>query len=275
MDFINQVLQAIAGAFGDFVGQFLTALPALLAALVILILGWIVAVLIAKGLARLLRLVRFNELAKRAGIEQFLGRAQIKLDPSGALASLVKWFIILLFVVAAANTLGWTQVSQFLNQLLSYLPNVAVALIIAILGLALAGFIRDMVRGAVASAGVSDRSANVIASVTYWVFAVTTMLTALNQLGIAITLSETLYVTIFGSIAAIVALAFGLGNRALASDLAAGWTLSAQLSPGDEITVGGDQGTIVQVGPTSTMLKTEQGEVILPNTTVDQSRIVR
>lgn len=275
MDFVNQILQAIAAAFGDMLGGFLTALPAILAALVILILGWIVALLVARGLARLLRAVRFNELAKRARIEQFLERAKVKLDPSGALAALVKWFIILLFVVAAANTLGWTQVSAFLNQILAYLPNVAVALVILVVGLALAGFIRDMVRGAVASAGTAEQSANVIAGATYWLFAIITMLTALNQLGIAITLSETLYVAIFGSIAAILALAFGLGARALAGDLVAGWALSTQLSPGDKVTIGEDQGIIVRVGPTSTVIKTEQKEIILPNSVTAQSRIAR
>ncbi|MBU0702875.1 MAG: mechanosensitive ion channel [Chloroflexi bacterium] len=275
MDFVNQILQAIAAAFGDVVGRFLTTLPALFAALIIIILGWIVAALVARGLTRLLRTVRFNELAQRAGIEQFLERAQIKLDPSGALAALVKWFIILLFLVAAANTLGWPQVSQFLNQILAYLPNVAVAVIILIVGLALAGFIRDMVRGTVASAGAAERSADVIAGATYWLFAIITALTALNQLGIAITLSETLYVALFGSIAAILALAFGLGGRALAGDLVAGWSLSTQLGEGDEVTIGEDQGTVVRVGPTSTVIKTKQKEIILPNSAVAQSRIVR
>lgn len=289
MDFVNQISQAIAAAFGDVVGRFLTTLPALFAALIIIILGWIVGALVARGLTRLLRVVRFNELAQRAGIEQFLQRAQIKLDPSGALAALVKWFIILLFLVAAANTLGWPQVSQFLNQILGYLPNVAVAVIILIVGLALAGFIRDMVRGAVASAGAAERSADVIAGATYWLFAIITALTALNQLGIAITLSETLYVAIFGSVAAIAALAFGLGGRTLAGDLVAGWTLSAQLNEGDEVTIGEDQGTVVRVGPTSTVIKEQMAvalpddsaikmelkEIILPNSVVAQSRIVR
>jgi len=275
MDFVNQILQAIAVAFGDVVGRFLTTLPALFAALIIIILGWIVGVLMARGLTRLLRVVRFNELAQKAGIEQFLQRAQIKLDPSGALAALVKWFIILLFLVAAANTLGWPQVSQFLNRILAYLPNVAVAVIILIVGLALAGFIRDMVRGAMASAGAAERSADVIAGATYWLFAIITALTALNQLGIAITLSETLYVALFGSIAAIIALAFGLGGRTLAGDLVAGWTLSAQFDEGDEVTIGEDRGIIVRVGPTSTTIKAKQKEIILPNSVVAQSRIVR
>jgi hypothetical protein len=275
MDFVNQILQAIATAFGDVVGRFLTTLPALFAALIIIILGWIVGVLVSKALTRLLRVVRFNELATRAGIGRFLERAQIKLDPSSALATLVKWFIILLFLVAAANTLGWPQVSQFLNRILAYLPNVAVAVIILIVGLALAGFIRDIVRGAVASTGATEQSADLIAGVTYWLFTIITALAALNQLGIAITLSETLYVTIFGSVAAVLALAFGLGGRILAGDLVAGWSLSMQLSAGDEVTIGEDQGTVVRVGPTSTVIKTKQKEIILPNSAVAQSRIVR
>lgn len=276
MDFINQILQAIAVAFGDVVGGFLTTLPALFAALIIIILGWIVAVLLSRGLARLLRTVRFNQLAERAGIDQFLEHAQIKLDPSSALATLIKWFVVLIFLVAAANTLGWPQVSQFLNQILGYLPHVAVAVVILVVGLALAGFIRDMVRGAMTSAGAAEQSADVIAVAAYWLFVIITAMTALNQLGIAITLSETLYTAIFGSVAAILALAFGLGGRTMASNIMAGWTLSAQLDEGDEVAIGDDEGAIVRIGPTSTTIKTKQKEIILlPNSVVAQSRIVR
>lgn len=274
MGFFGQILNAIAMAFGDIVRGFLVALPALFAAIIIIIIGWIVAVVIAKGLARLLRSLHFNDLSKRAGLDQFLERAQIFMDPSSALAVLVKWFIILVFLVAAANTLGWPQVSQFLNQILAYLPNVAVAVIIFIVGLALAGFIRDIVRGTVISAGTSEGNADLIAGGVYWLFVIITAMTGLNQLGIAITLSETLYTAIFGSLAAIMALAFGLGGRALAGDLLAGWVLSARLEPGAEVTIGEDTGKVVEVGPTLTVIETEQGKVLLPNSVVAQSRIV-
>ncbi len=274
MGFFGQILNAIAMAFGDIVRGFLVALPALFAAIIIIIIGWIVAVVIAKGLARLLRSLHFNDLSKRAGLDQFLERAQIFMDPSSALAVLVKWFIILVFLVAAANTLGWPQVSQFLNQILAYLPNVAVAVIIFIVGLALAGFIRDIVRGTVISAGTSEGNADLIAGGVYWLFVIITAMTGLNQLGIAITLSETLYTAIFGSLAAILALAFGLGGRALAGDLLAGWVLSARLEPGAEVTIGEDTGKVVEVGPTLTVIETEQGKVLLPNSVVAQSRIV-
>lgn len=274
MGFFGQILNAIAMAFGDIVRGFLVALPALFAAIIIIIIGWIVAVVIAKGLARLLRSLHFNDLSKRAGLDQFLERAQIFMDPSSALAVLVKWFIILVFLVAAANTLGWPQVSQFLNQILAYLPNVAVAVIIFIVGLALAGFIRDIVRGTVISAGTSEGNADLIAGGVYWLFVIITAMTGLNQLGIAITLSETLYTAIFGSLAAIMALAFGLGGRALAGDLLAGWVLSARLEPGAEVTIGEDTGKVVEVGPTLTVIETEQGKVLLPNSVVAQSRII-
>jgi hypothetical protein len=124
--FIDAVLQA----FSEALVGFMAALPTILGALLILIIGWIVAGLFARIISRVLRAVRFNSLAERAELDVFLERTGTDLDPAGMLGTLVKWFVRIIFVVAAANTLDMPQVSEFLNQVLAFLPNVAVAVII-------------------------------------------------------------------------------------------------------------------------------------------------
>lgn len=271
MTFIDAVMQA----FSDALAGLLAALPTILGALLVLIIGWIIAGIFARLISRLLRAVRFNELAERAEIDVFLDRTGTELDPAGMLGTLVKWFVRIIFVVAAANTLDMPQVSEFLNQVLAFLPNVAVAVIILVLGAALARFLRDLTRGAILTAGAGEGAVATVSTVVYWSILVITLLTALQQLGIASILSETLYTALFGAAALAFALAFGLGTRETAGDLVAGWTLAGQLKEGDQVQTAEFTGTVTRVGATVTELQHEQGQLIVPNSQLAQQIIQR
>lgn len=271
MTFVDAFLEAFSAAL---VGL-LAALPTILGALLVLILGWIVAGIFARIISRVLRAVRFNQLAERAEINVFLERTGTDLDPAGTLGMLVKWFVRIIFVVAAANVLDMPQVSEFLNQILAYLPNVAVAVVILVLGAALARFLRDLTRGAISTAGAQESTVATVSTVVYWSILVTTLLTALQQLGIANILSETLYTAMFGAAALAFALAFGLGTREVAADLVAGWTLAGHLKEGDLVQTAEFTGTVTRVGLTATILQHEQGQFIVPNSQLAQQVIQR
>ena len=271
MTFIDAVLQA----FSEALVGLMAALPTILGALLILIIGWIVAGLFARIISRVLRAVRFNSLAERAELDVFLERTGTDLDPAGMLGMLVKWFVRIIFVVAAANTLDMPQVSEFLNQVLTFLPNVAVAVIIFVLGAALARFLRDLTRGAVSTAGAGEGAVMTVSTVVYWSILVITILTALQQLGIATVLSETLYTALFGAAALAFALSFGLGTRETAADLVAGWTLAGHLKVGDMVQTAQFSGTVTEVGATATTLQHDQGQVIVPNSQLASEVISR
>lgn len=196
---------------------FLSAIPRILGFVVVLIVGWIISSLLARGVEALLHAVKFNELARRSGLADFVLKMGVKDDASGVIASIVKWFVRLITLVVAFDMLGLPAVSGVLQQLLLWLPNLVVALVVLVLGGLAANALAQLVRGATAGAGFSNP--DILATVTkvaVWGFA---GVVALTQLGIATTLINTLVIGLVGSLALAMGLAFGLGGRDRAAQL--------------------------------------------------------
>src|SRR5207237_4726017 len=120
---------------------------------VILVVGWFIAGLIARLAARLLRAVKFNDLAERSGFGGFVRNIGVKTDCAGFLALVAKWFIRLIVLVVAFDALGLPAVSDVLRQLLLWLPNLAVGIVVLVIGGLVANAAADLVRGATATAG--------------------------------------------------------------------------------------------------------------------------
>jgi len=193
------------------------AIPRILGFAVVLIIGWIISSLLARGVQALLHAVRFNDLARRSGLADFVHKMGVKDDSSAVLAGIVKWFVRLITLVVAFDTLGLPAVSNVLQQLLLWLPNLVVALVVLVIGGLAATALSQLVRGASAEAGFTNP--DMLAAVTrvaVWGF---TIVVAVNQLGIATTLINTLLVGIVGALALAFGLAFGLGGRDRAAQI--------------------------------------------------------
>ena len=202
------------------------ALPKILGFIVILVIGWIVAALLSKGVAALLRTVKFNDLAQRAGLTAFVQQMGVGGDAAGLIANIVKWFVRLIALVVAFDALGLPAVSDVLRQLLLWLPNLIVAMVVLVVAGLLAGALSKIVRGATAQAGFSNPDAlATVAKVAVWGFAI---VVAVNQIGVAATLVNTLVMAIAGAMALAFGLAFGLGGRDEAAKLLANWKQAAE-----------------------------------------------
>lgn len=200
---------------------FLAAIPKLIAFLVILLIGWLIASLLAGVVANLLRAVRFNELAQRSGFGGFVRNMGVQTDAAGLVATVAKWFVRLIVLVVAFDALGLPAVSQVLQQLLLWLPNLVVALLALVIGGLLANALSSLVRGATAEAGFGNPELlATVARVAVWAFAI---VVAVNQVGIASTLVNTLFMGTVGALALGVGLAFGLGGRDTAGEIVANW----------------------------------------------------
>jgi hypothetical protein len=141
----------------------------------------------------------------------------VRQDASGVIASVVKWFVRLMTLVVAFDTLGLPAVSGVLQQLLLWLPNLIVGLVALVIGGLAANALSRLVRGSAAGAGLSNPDVLAAATrVAVWAFAV---VVAVSQLGIATTLINTLLVGVVGAVALAVGLAFGLGGRDRAAQL--------------------------------------------------------
>ncbi len=198
---------SLAGALNTF----LAAIPRLLGFAVVLIVGWILSSLLARGVVVLLNAVRFNDLARRSGLAGFVQKMGVGTDSSGVIAAVAKWFVRLITLVVAFDLLGLPAVSGVLQQLLLWLPNLVVGLVVLVIGGLAANAIWHLVRGATGEAGFTNPDVlATVAKVAVWSFAI---VVAVNQLGIATTLINTLLVGVVGALALASGLAFGLGGR--------------------------------------------------------------
>jgi hypothetical protein len=202
---------SIVNALNDAVRLILTFIPRLIGFAIILLVGFIIATLVSKALTLILRKIGFDRMSERIGLTRFEGRMGVKMDSAGILGKIVYWFILLIFLVPAADALGVPAVSNILNQLVAYIPNVFVAILVLFLG-ALAGtVVADLVRGATASAKMGNP--NLFATIARFAILGFTALIALEQLQIAPALINELFGGIVAAVAIAFALAFGLGGQ--------------------------------------------------------------
>ncbi|MEJ5988358.1 small-conductance mechanosensitive ion channel [Ramlibacter sp. PS3R-8] len=226
-----------------------SAIPKILGFALILIVGWFIASLIERGLASLLRSIRFNDLAEKAGLSGFVRKMGMNTDAAGLIGLVVKWFVRLIALVVAFDALGLPAVSDVLRQLLLWLPNVVVALVVLVIGGLASRALSNLVRGAASEAGLSNADFLAkAAAVVVWAFAV---VVAVNQLGIATELVNTLFMAIVGALALSIGLAFGLGGRDTASEIVRKWYAKAQEKSGEMKQVAQNMGDAAKSRPSS------------------------
>jgi hypothetical protein len=231
---------------------FFSAIPKIFGFVVIVVVGWLLAGLFEKGIAALLRTIRFNDLAQRSGLGDFVKKLGGNTDSAGMIGLLVKWFVRLIALVVAFDALGLPAVSDVLRQLLLWLPNVVVALVVLVIGGLAARALSNVVRAAAAEGGLGNADLlGKVATVLVWAFAV---VVAVNQIGIATTLVNTLFMAFVGAIALALGLAFGLGGRETAAEIVRNWYGKAQQQSGQ----------IVQTAQAAGRAATEAGQRIPP-----------
>lgn len=190
--------------------------PALILAIVIFLIGWLIASLIGKAVAHLISLIKLDSLLSKTGLDTMLTKGGFHLNSGAFIGGLVKWFIILVFLVASLDILGLTEVTLFLRQVvLVYLPNVIIAALILLVGSILAELAQRVVRGGAAAADA--HSSNFLGSVAKWAIWIFTILIALSQLGIAAQLIQIIFIGVVAMMAIAGGLAFGLGGKEHAS----------------------------------------------------------
>ena len=215
--FTDATMTSLAAAMALFFG----AIPKIIGFALIVIIGWFVASLVAKVAASLLRTVKFNELSQRSGITDVVKKVGVDTDASGALANVAKWFIRLIALVVAFDALGLPAVSDVLRQLLMWLPNLVVALVLLVVGGLVAGALSRIVRAATTEAGFGNPGLLArVAATAVWGFAI---VVAVNQIGIATALVNTLFMAVVGAVAVALGLAFGLGGRETAAEIVKKW----------------------------------------------------
>lgn len=213
----DAMIASLAGA----ASMFFAAVPRLIGFAIILIVGWILASLIEKAVVAVLRAARFNVLAERSGLAGFIQKSNMRDDAAGTIGLIAKWFVRLIALVVAFDALGLLAVSEILHQLLMWLPNLVVALVVLVIGGIAANALGNVVLGAATEGGVErpDFLAK-IARYAVWGFAI---MVAINQVGIATSLINILLTAAAGALALALGLSFGLGGRDTAATIVRRW----------------------------------------------------
>lgn len=208
-------------SFHSVIGQLADFLPKLLAALVLLFLGWIIAKLVRGGIRRLLALAHFDQLSEKTGVEEFLKHGDMHITFTGIISEVCYWLVLLVVLVTVSSSLGLTAVADLFNRVALYLPNIIVAVLIIIFGTLLARFINRMVFAWLRNLGVEGAlTISTIAEYGVQIFAV---FVALEQLAIGTQLLTTAFAILFGAVCLALALAFGLGGREWAGRVIDRW----------------------------------------------------
>lgn len=185
--------------------------PNLVIAIVIILLGWGIGALLGRVVSQIIKAVKIDEALRRAGVEDFLGRGGINLNSGSFLGGLVRWFVILVFLIGAFEILHLSQVTMFLRDIINYLPQIIVAVLILIAAGLVADAMKKLVLSSAMTAEVS--SAGFLATVTKWAIWIFAILVALSQLGIATGFVQTIFTGLVVALSLGLGLAFGLGGQ--------------------------------------------------------------
>lgn len=191
--------------------------PRLVAAVVVFLVGWLIAVLLGKVAWHVVKVLHVDAALTRVGFRRAWERGGFRLDTPMFFYELVKWFFIVVFLMATTNILRLDQVTEFLRTVVSYLPNVIVAAIILLIGILVAKFLEGLVRASVKAAGLV--SANFLGTLTKWAVFVFTLLVALAQLRVADDIIRIIIVGFVAAAALALGLSFGLGGVKHADDM--------------------------------------------------------
>jgi hypothetical protein len=216
-----QITAIVKGAWDAFATKITLFLPELIGAIIIFVAGLIIAKLVKMGIVKLLRLVRFDSAADKTGVKGFLDKGGIVKAPSEIIGVLTYWFIMILVLIASLDALGLPIVSDILNDIFLYIPNVVAAIIVLILGILFGNLFSAVVRTAASNAGLS--TAEGLGKMALYAIVVFSSAIALIQLGIGKEIVSSAFGLAFGALALAFGLAFGLGGRDVASNYLKKW----------------------------------------------------
>jgi len=210
------LVDTLTESFNSAVASLIDALPTIIGALLILLVGWIVGRAVGGFVTTILTRVgadqRFSQYAGSV-----YGSTAGAMAPSRLFGLLARWFIYLVFFIAAANFLGWPQVSSLLNAFVAWLPNLVAAVVILIAAPVIGQVLRATIESSAAGMGMGG--ASLVGRLAQWGVILFGVLAALAQVGIADTLVTTLFTGIVAALAISLGVAFGLGGRDVASEI--------------------------------------------------------
>lgn len=192
-------------------------IPNVIFAVVIFVIGWVIGSIVGRVIAQVVRALRLDDALRGAGVEDLFGRAGFGLNSGRFIGELVKWFMVVVFLMASLEILGLSQVNVVLQSVvLIYLPQVIAAVLILVLAAVVAELAKSVVIASARAAGA--HSAHLMGSIAKWAIWILALLAALSQIGIAAEFAQTLFMGVVIGLSIAFGLAFGLGGKDAAQE---------------------------------------------------------
>jgi hypothetical protein len=241
-------------------GQFIEFIPDLIGALLLVLVGWIIARLVRSAGTRLA--IWFNRCVERMIGREHASYLRLSSTATKLLGNITFWVIILLFITAATKILGLLAFSDWLDQVVAYLPTLLAGGLIVLVGVVISVLARDLTAATVASAGVAY--SDLFGRGAQAVVLVMALIIGIGQVGIDVTLLVRLVSILFAAVCISFALAFAFGARSFVSNLIGAHYLQQYYQPGQLAKLGDIEGEILELTPTSVIIASESGRVTVP-----------
>nr|WP_293302559.1 mechanosensitive ion channel [Allomuricauda sp.] len=238
------------------------ALPKIVGAIAILILGWLIIKIVLFILGKILKLAKMDALSERINEMDLLGNGKFKIDIVKITLGFVKWLLLLVFFIVAADILDWGIISTEIGNLLRYLPRLFTALVLFTIGLYLGSIVKNAIKNLFES--FEFGGGKIISGLMFYVIVIFMSITALNQAGVDTTIITNNITIILGSFLLAFALGLGLGSREIVADLLRSFYTRKNYAVGDKIVIGEDSGVIEAIENNSLTLVTKEGKFVIP-----------
>lgn len=258
---INHISDLFSSSLQTFSQVFMSAMPKIVGAIFILLFGWLLAKFIAFGINKLLTVVKFDELAEKVNTQEMLNKANVKSTPSNLVSKFIYWIIMLLILVMATDTLGLEVVSKEISKLISFLPTLLSAIILFIIGTALATFVRDLLKATTSTLSIGAGKA--ISNIVFYFLMIMVTLTALEQANVGTSIITSNLTLILGAFMLGAALAYGLAAKNVLSNMLGSFFNRRKFSIGQHIEVAGIKGRMIDMDNISITIQTENEDIVI------------
>jgi len=248
-----------------------SALPNILGAIIVLIFGWIISKIIRAILKKVLRLANISKVSDKINEANLFGESKVKINIEKIILGFVKWVLVLVFIIVAADIMKLSVISAEIANLLRYLPVLLSAMVIFMVGLFAAKMIKKALIGIFESMGFSG--SKLVSGIVFYIIVIFVTITALNQARIDTTIITNNFTLILGAFLAAFAVAFGLGSRTIVASLLQTFYARKNYAIGDVIKVNEIRGTIEAIDNLFVTLKTETGTLIVPIKELVENRV--
>ncbi|MEP4946153.1 MAG: hypothetical protein ABJU26_01320, partial [Flavobacteriaceae bacterium] len=238
------------------------ALLKIIGAIIILIVGWLVTKIVLFVLGKILKLAKVDLLSDKINEMDLFGRGDFKINIIKVVLGFVKWLLLLVFLIVAADILSWEIISTEIGNLLRYLPRLFSALALMMIGLYIGNFIKTTVKKLFDS--LEFGGSNLVSNLLFYIIVIFISITALNQAGIDTTIITNNITLILGSFLLAFAIGLGLGSKDVITDLLRSFYTRRTYAVGDKVVIGKNEGTIEAIENNTLTLLTSTGKFVIP-----------